>query len=483
MKKTTGMRIAFLVLICSVTFGVRAQYVDEALQFSLLDPQGTARFMGMGGAMSAVGGDFSSVSINPAAIAVFNQEEVHLSTNVQSSQFNSAYYGRTENTIDNDFTLSHLGINGIIVDDQSKRWSRVSIGINFNRMADFNEFSRVEGVNPNSSYAGVFADNAQGIDYQNLNDFNTGLAWDTYLIDTVGGTDQYASAVAIPGQTQIRRIDTDGGIHELGISLGGIYEGWLFFGGSINLPILNYQSEVTYTESEFNSAANQINSWSYTQSLQVEGSGINIKLGAIAKLFPWLRLSAAIHTPSYLSLEETYASEIETEFNNGQQFESLSPLSGFEYRLFTPWRFNFGGAFVVAQSGVISAEYEIASYRNMHLGSANYNFRDENTIIDTLYSAANTLRLGTEWRFGPVYVRGGYQFRGSPFSSESESFVQSAVSGGLGLRFDKFTIDGSVVTFSTQREELLYPSNDGATQTAQTDISKVNVLISFSYRL
>jgi len=474
--------LAFLGAI-AVSFAASGQYVSEALTFSLYDPQGTARYVGMGGAMSAVGGDFSSVSINPAAIAVFNQEELHLSTNVQSSQFISDYYGRTENSIDNDFTVSHLGINGIIVDDETKRWTRVSIGINFNRIADFNEFSRVEGVNPSSSYADVFAANAQGVNFQDLNDFNTGLAWDTYLIDTVGGSNQYASAVTIPGQTQIRRISTDGGIHELGISLGGIYEGWLFFGGSINFPILNYQTDITYTESEFTSNVNVIDSWSYTQSLQVEGSGINIKVGAIAKLFPWLRLSGAIHTPSYIALEETYASEIETEFQNGQQFESLSPLSAFEYRVFTPWRFIFGGAFVVASSGVVSAEYEMASYSNVHLGSRTYDFQLENSIIDTLYSSANVLRLGTEWRFGPVYVRGGYQFRGSPFGSDSESFAQSAVSGGLGLRFDRFTIDGSVITFTTQREELLYPADENTTQTARTDISKVNVLLSFSYRL
>lgn len=480
MTKKTFISLFIAVL---ATVSLRAQYVNDALSFSLWNPQGTARFTGMGGAMSAIGGDFSSVSINPAAIAVFNQEELHLSANIQSGQFNTQYFGNAESNLDNAFTLSHLGINGLLVDDNNKRWGRVSVGINFNRVADFNEFSRIEGVNPNSSYADVFTANAQGTSIENLNSFNTGLAWDTYLIDTAGSINNYASAVVVPGQTQIRRRTTSGGIHELGISLGGIYEGWLFLGGSINFPVLNYQYTDVYTESEFTSPENDIDNWTYQQNLNVEGSGINLKVGAIAKLFPWLRLSMAVHTPSYIAIEETYSSEIETQFQNGANFESLSPISAFDYRVFTPWRFNFGGAFVILKSGVISAEYEMAQYNQMHLGSRTYDFRDENIIIDSLYHSGNTLRLGTEWRFGPVYVRGGYQYRTSPFGPDSDTYALSAVSGGLGLRFDRFTIDGTIVTFSSQREELLYPTNDVNAETATTDFSKTNVIFSFSYRL
>jgi hypothetical protein len=56
-----------------------AQDQTDALRYSQLSNGGTARFMAMGGAFTAVGGDASSLAFNPAGIAVFNTSQLTFS--------------------------------------------------------------------------------------------------------------------------------------------------------------------------------------------------------------------------------------------------------------------------------------------------------------------------------------------------------------------------------------------------------------------
>ena len=67
-----------IVMLCliSTTF---AQGDYEAFRFSQIEYQGTARYMGAGGAFSATGGEFSAISVHPAAIGLYKrQQQFHL---------------------------------------------------------------------------------------------------------------------------------------------------------------------------------------------------------------------------------------------------------------------------------------------------------------------------------------------------------------------------------------------------------------------
>ena len=66
MKKTVTTLIALMILV--PLFG---QGSDDACQFSQTYYQGTAKAMGMGNALGAVGGDMTSVSINPAGMGIY----------------------------------------------------------------------------------------------------------------------------------------------------------------------------------------------------------------------------------------------------------------------------------------------------------------------------------------------------------------------------------------------------------------------------
>jgi len=82
---------SFFILITWLT--VQAQVPADALRFSTLDVLGTARTIGIGGGIGALGADFSVISTNPAGLAAFRRSEF---TVTPSFSLNS-----TEATLDN----------------------------------------------------------------------------------------------------------------------------------------------------------------------------------------------------------------------------------------------------------------------------------------------------------------------------------------------------------------------------------------------
>ena len=74
-------------------FSQSLSYQDLAILFSQDDKNGTARFTAMSGAFGALGGDISSMNVNPAGLSVFNNSLFSGSFNSRNTEINSNYYG------------------------------------------------------------------------------------------------------------------------------------------------------------------------------------------------------------------------------------------------------------------------------------------------------------------------------------------------------------------------------------------------------
>jgi hypothetical protein len=73
---------------------INAQTHADALRYSQHYLSGTtARSVGMGGAFGALGGDFSTLSTNPAGIAVYRGSELTFSPEIYVSGTDSRYFG------------------------------------------------------------------------------------------------------------------------------------------------------------------------------------------------------------------------------------------------------------------------------------------------------------------------------------------------------------------------------------------------------
>ena len=70
------MKKIIIAFSCIFAFAyAEAQNEIQALRYSQYTLFGTARYQGMGGAMDALGGDFSAASVNPAGLGIYRKSE------------------------------------------------------------------------------------------------------------------------------------------------------------------------------------------------------------------------------------------------------------------------------------------------------------------------------------------------------------------------------------------------------------------------
>jgi long-subunit fatty acid transport protein len=212
-----------------------------------------------------------------------------------------------------------------------------------------------------------------------------------------------------------------------------------------------YREEVTYEEIDtegnivYQDSTYDFISFRYDQNLETVGSGINFKLGAIYKPADWIRLGAAIHSPTYFyEMHDDYSTSLRAVLEGfDETFDS--PQGVFDYKVTTPFRAMGSVAFIIMQYGLLSMDYEFVDYSMAKLNSTTYKFSVENDVIRNKYTQAANLRFGTEWKYGPLALRGGYAIYGSPFAKDvataDTDLATDIISFGLGFRQDGYFAD------------------------------------------
>ena len=69
----------FFAVSLFTALSVNAQETYENAKLAGEDLNGTARYVGMGGAMEALGADISTIGTNPAGLGLFRQSKISLS--------------------------------------------------------------------------------------------------------------------------------------------------------------------------------------------------------------------------------------------------------------------------------------------------------------------------------------------------------------------------------------------------------------------
>ena len=87
------MKKYILLLITIITVNIiQAQEIRDALRYSQENLNGTARFRAMSGAFGALGGDLSSINVNPAGAAIFANNQLGFTLNNTSINNNSNFF-------------------------------------------------------------------------------------------------------------------------------------------------------------------------------------------------------------------------------------------------------------------------------------------------------------------------------------------------------------------------------------------------------
>ncbi len=446
------------ILCASILLSVAAMAQNDidAFRFSQVNWSGTARFMGAGGAFGSIGGDFSALATNPAAIGLYKKDEITFTPVVINAIGSKSIYNGEE--VDDGSVRYSLTNFGAVFswrlnpdpENPVTKWRMMQFGVGYNRINDFNNRISSTGLSNGSSWTNNVVNMSNGVHYNNLS--HDGLAaWNTWLLDTLPGSeDEYVSYLAGHNLRQENYTKIKGGIDEMNFSIGGNYDDKLFLGFTLGVPFLDYESETEYSETDEKDEIGGFRYFSTVEKLRTTGVGVNAKLGVIYKPVDFFRFGVSIHTPTYYSnLKENYERSITAYYDDKNYEDSYENVS--KYKLATPLRVMGSVGFTIAKRAFISAEYEFADYSMANLFSSEsalyrYNFKDENQAIKDKYGACHTVRVGAELAVTNVFhIRTGYAYSSSPFKNNINTGDSHNICAGIGLYGKVFFCDFAYV--------------------------------------
>ena len=301
---------------------MEGQTIFDALRYSRFQQQGSARFIGMGGSMGALGGEASAISINPAAVGVYRNSEFTVSSgfnftsNEGSLLNNSVTEGRLNFNIPN---ISYVQTyNG-----EADGWKKYGFAIGHNRTSTFQSDYRLNGQSLNTTsiiddYVNTLNNDQASILEVEGFAYNLGpsQAYFHFLINPdLNFANQYIRNADIDNTSSIGRtkiVERTGSQSETYFSFGGNYRDKLFLGGSIGLQSFRFEERAQYAEF-FNytpvaqPSDSLLDSYYENSELITSGIGVNLKLGFIYRVNESLRLGGAIHSPTLFGLREDFA--------------------------------------------------------------------------------------------------------------------------------------------------------------------------------
>lgn len=414
MKKI--LTIAFVLLIPVAMF---AQGVDDASLYTQTFYQGTAKALGMGNAMGAVGGDMTAVCINPAGMGIYRSSEITASLNLLDNYSTSTYYGDKKDGNIFRFSIPNLGFVFAKERSNYKALRYTQFGFGLTRTNDFNMRTNALGINPSSSMVDNYLARMNGYSVDDLQDvfpYDIYPAWKTYLIDLYEDQEgpYYGSPVPQGNIWQGQECDFKGRSESWTFAGSANFFDKLFIGISVDLAHTKRFGTKVFKESRVEGTETDFNQWSFTEDLSSTGWGGNAKVGFIYHATPWLRFGAVFHSPTLYAFSEKWQTTTETEINWVTN-KSLSPESNYEYTFISPLKCVGSLAFVVGQQGMISLDVEYLNYGAARFRASDFDYSPTNESIKESLGHTANFRLGTEWYLGGTYLRFGTAYYGSPF--------------------------------------------------------------------
>ena len=459
-------RILTSALFLSLAVAAGAQGWTDALTYSDNDYLGTARSMGMGNAMTAVGGDLGSLTFNPAGSAVAGYSQFTITPGMSVSTVvgqgsledaSGALLGFEDRytTRMGRFKLPNFG--AVVVFDTHKRsgLKRISFGLVGNMTRDYTNRLRATGTNGKTTLAASLASQADGYSESVLvGGFHQSSApsWETLvgygggLFSPVNGYDNLyyglTERVLANGDRELADkigqyygLQRTGYKYDLLMNLGLDFNDRFYLGANLGVTSLLYRNDETRSEDAVgHDFPTRFESLQLRSSWRDEGSGVYLKVGFIARPFAGLRIGAAIQTPTLMQVRDVYALEGRS-VANGYEMVDFTPQDEWFYTLVSPFRANAGLAYSFGKIALLSADYEFCDYRGMRLSTYDdydYNYSYANADIRDLTGPVHALRVGMELKPVPsLALRVGYNFT-------------------TGAQYNYLTEDGRVVALSDQ---------------------------------
>lgn len=446
-----------------------AQSAIDAMQLARPDMKGTARYMSMGGAFGALGGDLTTLSMNPAGIGVYRNHEVGVTVDLNAISTSSTSSAGKFTTTKTPFLLNNIG--GVLtLRLNSDACPNLNFGFTYNRTASFhNKYggglgnlgmsmtnwmagiaNKEEVTVADVSYSGTF-------NPYNPNDGGYAAPWmsilgyQSFLINPIGDPDSpdwqglYGNGTS---GTASYSVEETGGIDSFNIAFGGNIANLVYWGMDFDISNLNYTRNTFYgenldkayvAEGENGEIGRTTANWNLQNWYNVSGTGFTYKLGMILRPIQELRLGVAFHTPTYYSLTQQFSGMVNATYNGTDSYTKYTNADsrgnwepGYnDFRFVAPWKVMISAAGVIKSKFIISADYQWDLTSKMHFKDPSYyyygyeigfgndygnayfseanSYNPTNQDIQNYYSDIHTLRVGAEYRVTKNFsVRAGY---------------------------------------------------------------------------
>lgn len=472
-------KIYFLAAALSIPFLADAQSAIDGFRFSQPDMKGTARYMGMGGAFGALGGDLSSITTNPAGLGVYRRSEIGITMDIDVQSADADAQGFKNSQSQTKVLLNNVGgvaswnlANPVI--------PNINLGFTYNRAASFNSHyiggipqlrnsltNYIAGVSNNEGVTVADVTSTDSFTPYNPNDGGYAAPWlsilgyDSYFITPTGDEDQpdwigqWGANTSGSGAFEVL---TTGGANEYNIAVAGNLYNKVFWGLDFGIVDLDYNMTSIWQENLQNAVVdnpsgmeNSSADWNLLNRYSVSGTGYNLKLGLIYRPVQELRLGISCATPTWYSINESYIASTnfnysvnipEMQQNNAVTNDGQWGLNSYNFR--TPWRLTASAAGVLGKNLIVSADFEWNWYNKMRFYEGGGSFFDydygydydypmpyatsminpdpwyaTNADIEDYYKTTTTIRIGAEYRITPRFsVRAGYANVSSPVRKE-----------------------------------------------------------------
>jgi len=460
-----------------MSLNVKAQRTDNIYRYSFLNVGGTARAIGGGGAFGALGGDFSTLSSNPAGLGAYIKNDFQISGNVEWKNHNTSFFNTEENSNRTSFKISNLGLVITTIDsDTEAKVVAKNFAIGFNNLSNYNdefeytgtgqgtigrrlesEINGPRGFSPFfgelAAFNGLITDDLGAVVFDRRNG-------PRQILDTIEGQ---ALFIIDPNDAILEKrqvIKRRGGTSEITLSGAANLSNKLYLGATVGIPIVRDESESFYSERDVNNLYDNFTTVRFQELEENNGAGANLKIGAIYRINKKVRIGGALHTPSLLFMNTTIETTL---FGNsaevvGNQLQiptdregepisniGLSPTGEFSYRLTTAPKALASAAFLIKRKGFISTDIEYVHYPSTRFFSseaADDEFKEDfNEEIRDAYQGNVNVRISGE-RIFTKKIRGrlGFGYYGTPLKSNIQGDELNFSIGGS-YRNQDFYID------------------------------------------
>lgn len=457
------MKKIFICASALALFGFNtasAQDIYKVEQLSSSDLDGDARFVGMGGAMGALGANVSAMGTNPASTGLYRRSDIAITAGL----VNTPYDGTLE--VGPDKTRANFDQLGFVYScdlDNDSGVKFFNMGFNYRKSRNFNQYIGLNnvglpkimnnGVPEGMSQSWQFADLASDLqgylldlgydDDREKTTPSTLLAYDTYLIDAV---DENGESVGdrnvkidhyVPSYANRYNYHRAlwGGVEDYDFNLSFNINERVYIGAKLGIHNVNMHSALLYDEELYqNGNVNDTGAYNMYTEESLTGVGYDGQFGFIVRPIAEnpFRFGVSITTPTAYDLESRSYAEMATPYigADGQTCFQYVDLTN-AYRIRTPWKVDVSAATTIGNRFAIDAEYQLQNYNSAAVryeNSSNYNpnglgFQTDKYLqedINAYLKNVHTFRVGAEARLSDHFsARLGYNYVSSPFDKDA----------------------------------------------------------------